>query len=82
MAGRSKDIAGAFRAVAVTKSDTTRLDTTRGVWVGGAGDLAVIFAGDTAAVTLVGVNAGTLLPIQVIKVMSTNTSASDIVALY
>lgn len=82
MSGRSKDVAGGYRGAAVTPGDSTTLPATRGIWVGGAGNLAVIFAGDTTAVTLVGVAAGTLLPIQVTKVMSTNTTATNIVALY
>lgn len=83
MAGRSaNDLGGAWKGAAVTKSDATVLPPTRAVYVGGAGDLAVIFVGDTAAVTLSSVPAGTLLPIQVNKVMSTNTTATNIVALY
>jgi hypothetical protein len=82
MAGRTTDTAPAYRGAAVTKSDATILPATRGLWVGGAGNVAVVFAGDTAAVTLEGVAAGTLLPIQVTKVMSTNTSATLMVALW
>lgn len=82
MAGRSKDVAAAYKGVAVTASDATILPQTRGLWVGGAGDIAVIFAGDSAAVTITGVVAGTLLPFQVTKVMSTNTTATAITALY
>jgi hypothetical protein len=82
MAGRSTDVAPAFRAAAVTASDATLLPATRALWVGGAGNVAVLFSGDAAAVTLVGVAAGTLLPIQVVKVMSTNTTATSITALY
>lgn len=83
MARIRTDISSAYRAVAVTKSDSTILpDGVRALWVGGAGDVAVIMAGDTAAVTLLAVEAGTLLPVQVSKVMSTNTTATSIVALY
>jgi len=82
MAGRSTDIASAYRAVAVTKSDATILPTTRGLYIGGAGDVAVIMAGDTAAVTFAGALAGSVLTLQVTKVMSTNTTATNIVALY
>lgn len=82
MAGRNKDIAGAFRAAAVTKSDSTILPVTRGIYVGTAGNVAVIFAGDTAAVTMVAPAAGVEHAWQVTKVMSTNTTASDIVALW
>jgi len=82
MAGRSTDVAGAYRAVAVTKSDSTILPVTRGIYVGVTGDVAVIMAGDTDAVTFKAVPAGVILPIQVTKVMSANTSATDMLALY
>lgn len=50
-----------------------------GVFVGGAGNLAVRMAEDSANVTLVGVAAGTFLPIAVKRVASTNTTATNIV---
>ena len=82
MASPKPNLWGASQFAAVTASDSTDLGCTRGIWVGGAGNLAVRGVGDTAAVTLVGVVAGTLLPIQVDRVMSTNTTATSIVALY
>jgi hypothetical protein len=82
MAGRSKDVAGAYRGVAVTKSDTTILPVTRAIYVGTTGDVAVIFAGDTVAVTMVAPALGVEHAWQVTKVMSTNTTAGSIVALY
>lgn len=66
---------------AVTKSDDTILKGVRAIWVGGAGNLAVTFVDDDSAVTLSGVTAGSLLPIRVKKVMSTNTTATNIVAI-
>lgn len=72
----------ASQLVAVTKSDSTELGLVRGIWVGGAGDVAIIASEDSAAVTIVGVPAGTLLPIRARRVMSTNTTATSIVALY
>lgn len=71
----------AFGAFAVTKSDSTTLAGVRALYVGGAGDVAVMPLGSTVAVTLVGVPAGSVLPIRVTKVMSTNTTATSIVAL-
>lgn len=72
----------AFRAVAVTKSDSTVYSPPlSGVWVGGLGDVAVIPAGQDSAVTFKAVPAGTLLPVVCSKVMSTNTSATDLVGL-
>ena len=67
--------------VAVTASDSTVLTTTRAVFVGGAGNLAVVLSGGTT-LTLTGVTAGTLLPIRVTKVKSTGTTATNIAALW
>ena len=81
MAGRSRDIASAYGAAAVTKSDSTVIPTTRGLYVGGAGDVAVRHAnGDL--VTYSAVPAGTDLAIQVDKVLSTGTTATLIIAQY
>lgn len=72
----------ASRAVAVTPHDTNDLaNVSRALWVGGAGNVAVILAGDSSAVTFTGVPAGTLLPLRVKRVMSTNTTATTIVAV-
>ena len=71
----------AYDAVAITPSDATVLRPTRGIYVGTGGNIAVQMAlGNT--VTLVGVLGGSILPIQVVKVLSTNTTASNMVALY
>lgn len=73
----------ATKIVAITISDATDLTATKikALWVGGAGNVAVIAFNDTAAVTIVGVLAGTLLPISVNKVMATNTTATNILGL-
>jgi hypothetical protein len=88
MSGKSSAIYSASKGVAVTPTDNTRIETTRGVFVGGAGNLVVKFA-DVAdptvagnTVTLTGVTAGSILPIQINCVMSTSTTATSIVALY
>ena len=69
-------------AISVTPSDSTLYQRVRGVYVGGAGNLAVTFPGSSTAVTFVGVAAGSLLPIQAEKIMSKNTTATDILALF
>ena len=75
--------APATNAFAITPNDSTQLTfTTRAVYVGGAGNLVVRLSGDTANVTLVGVAAGTLLPIRAILVASTSTTATSIIGLY
>lgn len=66
---------------AVTKSDSTVFtQPTRGLYVGGGGDVAVRMVSG-AAVTFVGVPTGSVLPIRVDKVLSTGTDATDIVGL-
>lgn len=74
------DTVSAFNATAITKSDTTVIPTTRGVWVGGAGNLAVVMNGGNT-VTFTGVPAGTLMPIQVIQVLAA-TTATNMTAMY
>lgn len=67
-------------AFAVTKSDDTVLAGVRGLYVGVTGDVAVIMANTSTAVTFKAAPVG-VLPIRVTKVMSTNTTATNIVAL-
>ena len=72
----------AARAVAVTPSDGTALTlVSRGIYVGSAGNLAVTMKAGGNDVTFVGVAAGSLLPLRVTHVLSTGTTASDIVAV-
>lgn len=70
----------AFGAFAVTKSDSTVLAGVRALYIGVTGDVAVMPRGSSTAVTFKAVPVG-ILPVQVSKVMSTNTTATDIVAL-
>lgn len=71
----------ATKAILVTKDDAT-LVNCRALYVGGTGDVAIVDYHGGTAVTLSAVPAGTLLPIACRKVMSTNTTATLIVALY
>ena len=65
---------------AVTPSDATVLDF-QALYVGVAGDVALA-AGETgSAVTFTGVTAGAILPVKGKRVMSTNTTATNIVWL-
>ena len=76
------DTGPAIGAVAVTPSDSALLaNISRAIWVGGAGDVAVLMSDDTT-VTFAGVQAGSLLPIRVKRVNATDTTATSIVALY
>jgi len=76
------DINAAVYGIAVNKSDTTILNATRALWVGGAGDLSVQFANALGAtVVLKAAGDGALIPISVVRVMAA-TTATDVVALY
>lgn len=68
-------------AVAISKSDSTVIETTRGIYVGGAGDVKATMQ-DGSVATFVGVPAGTILPVRVTVVWSAGTSATNMVALY
>jgi hypothetical protein len=80
MSGRSKDIACAYNAVAVTPNNDTVIPTTRALYVGVAGNIVVRMA-DGAQVTFANVPVG-IIPIQVDRVLATSTTATNIVALY
>lgn len=80
----------ALNAFTVSKSDTTVFPSmpnssgvciTKALYVGGAGDVAVTMQGGQIVV-FVAVPAGTILPISVSQVRSTNTGASSILGLW
>ena len=69
-------------AAAVTPNDSTDLATfARALYIGGAGNVKVnTIRGET--VTFSGVLAGSILPVRVARVHSTDTTATNIVALW
>lgn len=72
----------ARRAAVVVPSDTNVYgEPTRGLYVGGAGNLRVEMVSG-GIVTFFSVQPGTILPIQVERVYSTSTTATNIIALY
>lgn len=72
----------ALHAAAVTPADGSDMTiSSRGLYVGGAGDLKVTMEGGET-VTFTAVVAGTMMPIRVRRVFSTGTTATSIVALY
>ena len=76
------DATPAREAASVTPSDSTDLDRrTKGVWIGGAGDMSVVMH-NGQTVTFAGILGGSLLPIAVSRINSTGTTATAIVALY
>jgi len=68
---------------ALTLTTNTPLEvTTRGLYVGGGGDINVIMEGGATAVTFTGVLGGTILPIRIRQLNSGGTSASNILGLF
>lgn len=73
----------AWNAAAVTPNDSADLaQTARALYIGGAGDVKVDMASDGSAVTFVGCLAGSILPIRAERVYATDTTATNIVALW
>ena len=76
----------AENAAAVTPSDADDLPfATRSIYVGGEGDLTCVMVNadsDGDITTFVGASAGTVLPLRVRRIMSTNTTATNIVAVW
>ena len=74
----------AVNARALTKSDSTIFLVTRGLFIGDAAacNIAVLFNADASPVTLTNVQSGALLPFQVVKLMSANTTCATVFALY
>ena len=70
-------------AVAVTPHNSTNFadGVCRGLYIGVGGNIVVV-PPQGSAVTFIGVVAGTILPVQAIRVNSTSTTAASIVAIY
>ena len=68
------------RAAAVTPSDTTQIYASA-LFVGGAGNVAVVTEGDDT-VTFSGVQAGSMLVLRIKQVRATSTTATNIVRLW
>lgn len=68
-------------AATVTPSDTVNFDAPSVLWIGGAGNVRVLTAQGTD-ITFTGVLAGAVLPLQVIRVYSTNTTATNMVRIF
>ena len=81
----------ARRAAAVTPSDTANIPSVSSedgsgnngcvLYVGSAGDVKVLTVGGDE-VTFTGIQDGTFIPVQVLRVYSTGTTATNIVALW
>lgn len=68
---------------AVTPSDTTVLSPLpRSLYIGAAGNIAIVAEDNTGSVVFVAVSAGQILPVRAKQVLSTGTTAASIVAMY
>ena len=75
-------ISPARSAIAVIPGDDIDLpNVTRAIYIGQAGDVSVHMA-DGDQVVFRGLPAGSLLPIRVIRVTGTSTTAGSIIALW
>jgi hypothetical protein len=76
----------AVSSAAVTPSDSTNLTgaPTRGLYNGASSscNIALELNGDSAAVTFLNVPSGAVLPFHVKRVFATNTTCTNIVALF
>lgn len=70
----------AHGAVAVTPSDSTVFPVCRALYVGGTGDIRLRLP-DGQTITFVSVPVG-IFPIQADMVLSTSTTATNMIALY
>jgi len=78
----------AGRAATIVPSDTVNIVDVSGgsnngcvLYVGTAGNLRVLTVGGDD-VTFVGINTGAFIPVQVLRVFATGTTAGNIVALW
>lgn len=65
----------------VTKSDATVFEESS-IYVGTGGDIALVLKGSSTAVTYHNVPSGSWMPVNAIQVLSTGTTASDIVRVF
>jgi hypothetical protein len=67
-------------AQSITPADSDLATPVEALWVGGGGNIKITTL-DGSVVTLVGIIAGTILPIAVKRVWSADTTATSIVGL-
>ena len=67
-------------AFVITPDDNNDLAyVTRGIYVGTAGNLAAILYDDASSISFVSVQAGSIYPFRLIRVLSTGTTAGNLV---
>lgn len=77
----SKVVSNMTKAVSVVPDDLATINPTKGLYLGGSGDVVVTMA-DGGDITLKGLSAGTIHQISVVAIKFTGTTATSIVAMY
>lgn len=78
--GDTRNIDPAKAAFHITPDDAGNIQATRAVYIGGDGNMRVTMK-NGGVVNFVGVTAGSMYPISIIRVWDTGTSATNIVGL-
>ena len=79
--GRAASEGPATFGFVINPSDDSFLEElTRGIWVGGSGNI-ILMLSSGRVIPLVGVVAGTLIPVKAKKVYATGTTATNLVAM-
>ncbi len=78
----SRRIDSCLNAESVTPTDDTYIGDVDGIYVGGAGDVAVKMRSTSSSLTFTGVAAGSILPIKPFSIQSTNTTATGIIRIW
>jgi hypothetical protein len=75
-------VSPATRCIAITPSDSVALSIpVKGIYVGGAGDLAVTAQSDGSSVIFKAVPVGTIIPVRAKLVLSTGTTATLLIGM-
>lgn len=74
------DLSSAYSAIAVTLDAT--IPACRGIYIGVTGDVSVNMVGVGSAVVFKNAAAGSVLPIQALKVNTSGTTATNLLVLY
>ena len=62
--------------------DTPSSSTSRGIYVGGTGNISAVMAGDGATVVFTAVPAGVILPIRCTQINASGTTATNMTVLW
>lgn len=71
-----------YDGVAISPNDSSNLaSTVRAIYVGSGGNIKLVTPSNTT-LEFIGVQTGTILPMQAVKIFSTSTTASLMIGIY